>query len=473
MNDTEAAVLRLFESWSGRSSDSLLSLGANGSNRRYWRLSYGGRSCIAAFNDKVRENEAFFYFARQLALRGVRVPEVYSISPDRRFYLQQDLGDTTLFSLLFEKQRNGSGFDSEMVALYRRALDDLAFMQVAGRNLDFSMAYPRPAFDARSIHWDLNYFKYFFLKLRHVPFDEDLLEDDFNRLTDYLLDAEDEFFMYRDFQSRNIMLSQHELFYIDFQGGRRGAAQYDAASLLYSSKSRLSEAVRQDLLDHYVRCLGSRFAVNPAQFKARYYAFVLTRIMQAMGAYGYRGYFERKDSFLQSIPPAVRNLKSVIDSHPLDIRLPQLEEVWRRIADAEEAAAPTRPAGLTVTVTSFSYKKGLPHDNSGNGGGFIFDCRALPNPGRCPQYRCYTGKDRPVIDFLRPDPEVEAFLLSAQRLVDASVEKYLARNFTSLAVAFGCTGGQHRSVYCAEQTAAWIRKHYDCQVIIQHREQDC
>ena len=469
---TEEILKRLYEQWAGEIVQEMLALSANGSNRKYWRLMGASRQCIAAYNADVAENEAFYYYSSALKKRCIRVPELYSIHDDRQHYLQQDLGDTTLYTLLLDRRRAGGGFDSDMLNLYRQVLADLAQMQVSGRDLDFSHAYPRSDFDARSIGWDLNYFKYYFLKLRYIPFDEELLEQDFEHFTDYLLDADCGYFMYRDFQSRNIMLHDGKPYYIDYQGARRGAAQYDVASLLYSAKSDLPEAVRQDLLTHYILCLESRQKINRKDFLQRFYGYVLVRIMQALGAYGYRGYYERKDYFLSSIPLAVRNLKQVIDSHPLPIELPHLAQVWRRIVESEESAHPTSTAtGLTVKVMSFSYKKGVPQDTSGNGGGYVFDCRALPNPGRYPEYRCYTGKDQPVIDFLKGNEEVEQFLLGAQQLVGASIKKYMERNFSSLMVCFGCTGGQHRSVYCAERMAKWISDNFDCQVDINHREQ--
>ncbi len=468
----EVTLKTLFEQWSGEPVGEMLALSANGSNRRYWRIVGATHRCIAAYNADVAENEAFYYYSLALKARGTRVPEVYAISEDRMHYLQQDLGDRTLYGLLFDKRRQGGGFDNEMLVLYKQVLADLAQMQVAGCGMDFGHAYPRTDFDAQSIQWDLNYFKYYFLKLRYIPFNEELLEDDFHTYTQYLLDTDCDYFMYRDFQSRNIMLVDGQPYYIDYQGGRRGAAQYDVASLLYSAKSDLPEAVRQELLTHYLGCLAGLRQIEKNDFRQRFYGYVLVRIMQALGAYGYRGYFERKDYFLGSIPLAIRNLKLVVENHPLPINIPHLKQVWQHIIEMEEATHPaTATTGLTVTVTSFSYKKGLPQDTSGNGGGYVFDCRALPNPGRYPEYRCYTGKDRPVIEFLEGDEEVEQFLRNAQQLVGASIKKYQERNFTSLTVGFGCTGGQHRSVYCAERLAKWILDNFDCQVDIKHREQ--
>ena len=466
----EEILKKLFEEWAGEGLAEMHALAANGSNRRYWRMTGPTHRCIAAFNDDVAENEAFFCYSNALRAQGVAVPELYAVSHDRRCYLQQDLGDVTLYSYLYDKKRKGGGFDGEALQLYRLVLGDLAHMQVAGRGFDFSKAYPRMAFDAQSIQWDLNYFKYYFLKMRYIPFDEGLLEQDFHTLTDYLLGTDCGFFMYRDFQSRNIMLYDGKPYYIDYQGGRRGAAQYDVASLLYSAKSDLPERVREELLEYYIDCLSSLFPVDREEFRQHYYGYVLIRIMQAMGAYGYRGYFERKDYFLSSIPLAVKNLRLVTENHPLPICIPHLSRVWQLIAESEEAASTQPVGGLTVTVASFSYKKGIPRDPSGNGGGFVFDCRALPNPGRYPEYRQFTGKDQPVIRFLEGDEAVEQFLAHAEGLVGASIMKYQERNFSNLMVSFGCTGGQHRSVYCAERVAAWIMERYDCHIVINHTE---
>ncbi len=468
----EEILRQLFIQWSGEEAHEMLKLSANGSNRQYWRMVGNSHRCIAAFNDDVRENEAFFYYSQTLRSKGIRVPEVYAIDSTRHCYLQEDLGDTTLYNYVYDKRRQGGGFDAEVLALYKQVMEDLADIQLAGRDMDFSKAYPRSAFDAQSMQWDLNYFKYYFLKLKYIPFDEELLEHDFHTLIEYLLTTDCKYFLYRDFQSRNIMLKEGKPYYIDFQGGRRGAAQYDVASLLYSAKSDLPEPIRQELLNHYIDSLSHKTHIDKKAFLQHFWGYVLIRIMQAMGAYGYRGYFERKDYFINSIPLAVNNLRNIIESHTLPIEIPHLNQVWHRIIDSEmaQSAAPT-PTGLTVTVSSFSYKKGLPQDTSGNGGGYVFDCRALPNPGRYPEYRCYTGKDRPVIEFLQGDEAVEAFLAGAQQLVGPSIKKYLERNFTSLTVSFGCTGGQHRSVYCAERMAEWIKKNFECQVVINHREQ--
>ncbi|MBP3740538.1 MAG: phosphotransferase [Bacteroidales bacterium] len=504
----------LFRQWAGEPCTQCLALGANGSSRRYYRLVGDTHRCIGAIASDVRENEAFFAYSRHLLARGIRVPELYAVDDDRIHYLQQDLGDQTLYGLLYEKKQKGGGFDAEMLALYRQALADLHDIQVAGRDMDFSIAYPRPAFDTRSILWDLNYFKYNYLKLQHIPFDEDRLEDDFQRLADTLLSADTNYFLYRDFNPRNIMVAESEkceainekhdtrsekcalhtshlslhtshftppaLYYIDYQGGRRGAAQYDVASLLFSAKSDLPQAIRNDLLQHYVALHGD------PHFMDHFWHYVLLRILQTLGAYGYRGIFERKPYFIESIPLAHNNLRHLVEDHPdLLADLPELQSIVGNLelvvksddlGDRSHGAgvenATTLNSQLTVTVMSFSYKQGLPDDPSGNGGGHVFDCRALPNPGRYPEYKAYTGKDAPVIEFLRDKQPVAIFLDHALAIVTQSVDKYLERHFTHLSVSFGCTGGQHRSVYCAEQLAKALRSRYpDVNVVLHHREQ--
>ena len=477
----DTILSELFLQWAGEPCLEQLALGANGSNRRYYRLIGNTRRCIATIGDEQRENDTFLYYSEHFRRKHLPVPEIYAVSPDRRCYLQEDLGDMTLYAYLYDKKRQGGGFDAEVLSLYKQVLSDLVRFQTECRDLDFSQAYPRSDFDRQSIQWDLNYFKYYFLKLAYIPFDEQLLENDFDRFIDYLLDEDCTYFMYRDFQSRNIMIDPSgRLCYIDYQGGRRGAAQYDVASLLYSAKSDFPEPIRQELLHHYVQEFVAATHVDAASFSEKFYAYVLVRIMQAMGAYGYRGYFERKDYFLKSIPLAINNLRLVVENHPLPIALPHLTQVWNAIvakgssvAEAFGVVANAASAfeKLTVEVCSFSFKKGYPADLSGNGGGFVFDCRALPNPGRYPEYRNYTGKDKPVIDFLKDEPAVGVFLDNAFALVAQSVEKYIERHFTHLMVSFGCTGGQHRSVYCAERMAQYLRERFDCHVVVKHVEQ--
>lgn len=460
----------LFESWAHEPILQKNQISANGSNRHYYRLESNTHRCIVAINSDIRENDAFIYYAQQMRERGLRVPEIYAVSADHTMYLQQDLGDTTLYGYLTTKRAKGIDITAEIISLYQRVLDDLINIQTRCRDLDFSKAYPRADFDRQSIQWDLNYFKYYFLKLCYIPFDEQLLENDYNRFIDYLLEEDLSYFLYRDFQARNIMITDSgELYYIDFQGGRRGAAQYDVAALLYSAKSEIPDDIRNQLLEYYIDHLSKVVSIDKERFRSKFYGYVLVRMMQAMGAYGYRGFFEKKDYFLRSIPLAVENLRNIISIHDFPINIPELKQVWTKITNHEDFLP--KDNQLCVRIFSFSYRKSIPFDKSGNGGGFVFDCRALSNPGRYEQYKQFTGKDQPVIDFFADKPEVAAFLDHVEAIVTLAINNYTERGFSNLMVNFGCTGGQHRSVYCAEQLAAYIRNTCDCKVFVHHIEQ--
>ncbi len=461
----------LFQKWAGEPCLNKIQISANGSNRLYFRLVGETKTCMAAVNKDVRENEAFFFFAKELQKRGVKVPEVYCVSDDRTTYLQQDLGNITLFTYLSSRKTNGVDITDDMLTLYKKAIDNLIFMQKTCSDIDFGKAYPRPKFDRQALMWDMNYFKYYFLKLFHVQFDEQLLEKDFQCFIDFLLDDDCSYFMYRDFQSRNIMLYDDDMYFIDFQGARMGAAQYDLASLLYSSKSDVPDDIREQLLDYYIdkRFEESASDETKARFRNKFYGYVLARIMQAMGAYGYRGIIEKKEYFIKSIPYAVRNLRNIIKDKPLPIDIPHLCSVWNEIAGMKEYA--DKEEGLTVSVFSFSYRKGIPFDKSGNGGGFVFDCRALPNPGLFDEYKSLNGRDKEVVDFFEKHNETERFIGYVKGLMSEAVTSYIDRGYTRLMVNFGCTGGRHRSVYCAEQIARYISENFDCNVTLHHLEQ--
>lgn len=484
---------QMFSRWAGEPCTQCLTVAAGASPRHYYRLAGPSRRCIGTVALDVRENEAFFAITHHLYDRHIPVPELYAIHPDHRHYLQQDLGDTTLYSILYDKKRQGGGFDAQMLLLYKQALADLAAIQQAGRDFDFSQAYPRSDFDRRAILWDLNYFKYNFLKLAHVDFDEERLENDFQHLADLLLAADCSYLLYRDFNPRNIMVVQPQmlpatsyqlptLYYIDYQGARRGAAQYDVASLLFSAKSDLPQAFRDELLRHYLDVRGFD-GKERQRWVEQYHLYALVRILQTLGAYGYRGLFERKDYFLQSIPLGINNLRQILQQPSVKGRFPEIEKIvgsrqWTvdntrdQVLPATSYPLLTTNCPLTVTIQSFSFKQGLPQDPSGNGGGHIFDCRALPNPGRYQEYKAYTGRDLPVIQFLDAQSEMTHFLDHALAIVDQSVAKYIERNFTHLMVSFGCTGGQHRSVYCAEHIARKLKeKHPDIHIHLLHREQ--
>ncbi|MDR3739711.1 MAG: RNase adapter RapZ [Terracidiphilus sp.] len=444
-----------------------------GSGRAIVRLSGGSHTAIGVVHNVREENVAFLEFSRHFRRHGLPVPEIYAEDLALGAYLEEDLGDTTLFESL-SAHRTGDALAPEVIEAYRKTVAALPRFQVeAGRDLNYKVCYPRASFDRQSITWDLNYFKYYFLRLAGVPFNEQALEDDFNRLTKFLLAAPRDYFLYRDFQSRNVMLRDGEPWFVDYQGGRKGALQYDIASLLFDGKADLPPAVRQLLLDHYLDTLGEHIALDRAAFLEHYNAFVYVRILQALGAYGFRGFYERKAHFLQSVPFALKNLRWLADNVKLPIALPALLEALEAMqsADALKNLAAPEEKALTVRVASFSFKHALPQDPSGNGGGYVFDVRCLPNPGREERFKRLTGRDAAVIEYLKQQESVHHYLAHVLSLVDASVAVYQRRGFTHLMVSFGCTGGQHRSVFLAEQLGAHLRA-AGVNVVVEHKEQE-
>lgn len=466
--ETSISVLtQMATEHTGNQPTACVPLAQSGSHRRYYRFTFADNSTlIGAYNEDVTENRAFFEYSRFFAAQKLNVPALLTIHEDEKHYLLNDLGTQTLYDILCEVRKENGDFQ-EIMGYYRKVVAALPrFQMTAKQGLDMSVAYPRAAFDRQSMQWDLNYFKYYYLKMAYIPFNEQLLENDYQRFMDYLLSVEDDFFLYRDFQSRNIMVFEDDVWFIDYQGGRKGALQYDIASLLYDAKADLSPEIREELLDSYLDNLSKLISVDRAQFKAYFNAFSLIRIMQAMGAYGYRGYFERKTHFLQCVPYAIRNLRYLLSQNALPDNLPELRHVLQTVVDSYVETKTQNTDVLTVTVQSFSFKKGVPEDSSGNGGGFVFDCRALPNPGREKKYATFTGKDACVKEYLEQYKEVELFVNHVCALVDMSVDNYLERKFNHLTVNFGCTGAQHRSVYFAERTAAHLRAKYP-QIIVE------
>jgi aminoglycoside/choline kinase family phosphotransferase len=449
-----------------------------GSGRKITRLSSERNTAIGIEYGVREENRAFLEFSKHFYKHGLPVPQIYGEDLDRGAYLEEDLGDTTLFQFL-SKNRQAEQIAAPVAEAYRRVVAVLPRFQVeAGRDLDYSVCYPIASFDRQSVAWDLNYFKYYFLRLAGVPFNEQALENDFSRLTDFLMSADCDYFMYRDFQSRNIMLRDGQPFFVDYQGGRKGGLQYDIASLLFDSKADLPPKLRQSLLNDYLDALGHYVKVDREAFLRHYYAYVYVRLMQAMGAYGFRGFYERKTHFLQSVPYAMKNLRWLLHHAELPIALPALMAAFQDILASEKlqgvANEPQTQAygtqGLTIRVFSFSFHRELPKDDTGNGGGFIFDARSLPNPGREERFKPLTGKDAPVIEYLSQRESVHQFLASAISLVDASAATYRRRGFKSLMVSFGCTGGQHRSVFLAEQLAKHFRAMNGVEVAVRHIE---
>ncbi len=442
-----------------------------GSGRNIIRLASDKLSAIGILYDVREENVAFLEFSRHFRRHGLPVPEIYAEDLSQGAYLEEDLGDTTLFEFL-SRNRAGEYIVPPAVETYRRVMEILPRFQIeAGRDLNYGVCYPRASFDRQSIDWDLNYFKYYFLRLAGIPFNEQALEDDFERLTEFLLSAGHDYFLYRDFQSRNVLLRGGQPFFVDYQGGRKGALQYDVASMLYDAKADLPPELRQQLLDHYLDRLAGFIPLERDVFMQHYYAYVYVRIMQALGAYGFRGFYERKAHFLQSVPYALKNLRWLLHNVKLPVALPTLMDAFNSMLGSEKLQSLASDAdNLTVRIFSFSFHRGWPKDETGHGGGFVFDGRSLPNPGREERFRALTGKDAPVIDYLNQQESVHQFLASVLSLVDASVSEYQRRRFKSLMVSFGCTGGQHRSVYLAEQLAKRLRGRNGVEVVVRHRE---
>jgi aminoglycoside/choline kinase family phosphotransferase len=442
-----------------------------GSGRKIIRLANEKHRAIGILYGVREENVAFLEFSKHFRRHGLPVPEIYAEDLRHGAYLEEDLGDTTLFEFL-SKNRSGGDIAPQVVEAYRKVVAVLPRFQVeAGRDLNYSVCYPISSFDRQSIAWDLNYFKYYFLRLAGIPFNEQALEDDFSRLTEFLLSAPRDFFLYRDFQSRNIMLQNGDPFFVDYQGGRKGALQYDIASLLYDAKADLPPELRQQLLDHYLDRLSNFIKLDRAAFLQHFYPYVYIRIMQALGAYGFRGFYERKAHFLQSVPYALKNLRWLLHNVRLPIPLPALMNAFKDMLSSEKLQGLATDAdNLVVRIFSFSFHQFLPKDETGNGGGFIFDGRSLPNPGREERFKTLTGKDAPVIEYLQQQESVHQFLASVLSLVDASIGTYQQRRFKNLMVSFGCTGGQHRSVYLAEQLAKRLRARSGLEVIVRHLE---
>ncbi|MBO4810986.1 MAG: phosphotransferase [Prevotella sp.] len=499
------ALLQLYTRWSGAQPAQVQRLPGAGSNRVYYRLSAAdGSTVIGCIGTSKEENHAFITLARHFAECSLPVPQVLAASDDELRYLQTDLGGTSLFDALAHGRQAGGCYNDEERRLLVQTIRLLPRLQfIGGRGLDYSVCYPQPQFDRTNVLFDLNYFKYCFLKATGIDFHELRLEADFQRLADDLTadaDAADTF-LYRDFQARNVMLAPTP-FFIDFQGGRRGPIYYDLASFLWQASARYPEQLRQELVDvYYAEALHYAALPPRPEFDRRLRLFVLFRLLQVLGAYGFRGYFERKQHFLDSIPPAIENIRSLTSSgltpNPSPTgegsSYPYLFEILHKLTSLYTPLSSQRGVGgeasplssrrgaggeaggssiLVVRIFSFSYKKGIPTDESGNGGGYVFDCRGTHNPGRYEQYKQMTGLDEPVIRFLEDDGEILRFLESVYALADAHVARYIQRGFTSLMFSFGCTGGQHRSVYSAQHLAEHIHRQFPgVEVRLCHREQ--
>jgi aminoglycoside/choline kinase family phosphotransferase len=446
-------------------------LPASGSSRIYYRIQTENSSYIATYNSNIEENIAFLNFSKHFENAGLPVPHIISVNDEKDCYIQSDLGDISLFTHVQKCIKNNS-YDENTVDLYKESISNLVDFQIKGhKNLDYSVAFPTPSFDRNSVIDDLNYFKYYFLKVNdEINFNESRLNIDFQKIADFIMEAPADFFMYRDFQSRNIMVKDNHTYFIDYQGGRKGPLQYDIISLLYQVKAQLPNDLRNDLLSHYKRELSKYVNPEEVKFDKYYNAFILLRLLQVLGAYGFRGLIQKKQHFIESIPYALNELISLRNNLNFPFETNELTSVLNQIEKLLPKYQHIENERLTVIVNSFSYKNGgIPEDRSGNGGGFVFDCRALPNPGRYEEYKKLTGQDAEVQDYLNQYEEVHHFLKSTQEIVFQSVDNYIERNFKNLFVNFGCTGGQHRSVAMANEFAERFELQGK-QVTLEHRD---
>lgn len=471
LEDIKITISKLVETELHEKIVDLSAMPSSGSSRKYFRVKTNGQNIIGAYNTNIDENCAFICFSKHFGECGLPVPKILAVSAEKDIYLQTDLGDDTLFNHVENCLKNNI-FDEETIGLYKKSLDKLIDFQIFGHDgLDYSKAFPSPSFDKMSIMDDLNYFKYCFLKEQEeISFNETRLDVDFQRFADYILEASSDFFMYRDFQSRNIMICDGEPYFIDYQGGRKGPLQYDVVSLLYQVKARLPEDLREKLIIYYKERLFAKFQCKYPDYQANkliksfdefFPAFILLRLLQVLGAYGFRGLIQRKLHFLQSIPYAIREILKQNEKWQLPFELPELQAVISQLECVLPKFESVEPDVLTITVNSFSYKNGtIPYDKSGNGGGFVFDCRALPNPGRYEEYKNMTGEDAPVKDFLNEKQDTSFFMQNVQMLVYQSIDNYLERGFKNLQINFGCTGGRHRSVFFAQKIGEIIHENY-------------
>ncbi|MDH4127619.1 MAG: phosphotransferase enzyme family protein [Spirochaetota bacterium] len=473
-DNIEQNLINLFEDWCGDKAIDINLLPQSGSYRMYYRISNTKNTAIAAYNNDRKENIAFLTFSKHFHKMGLSVPEVYKENIDNNIYLVQDLGDTTLFSYLTEAKKDGN-FPDKLIQTYKDVINELPKFQIlASKNLNYKVCYPRSAFDKQSMLWDLSYFKYYFLKLAKIPFDEQDLEDDFNRLTGYLLQVNCDFFLYRDFQSLNIMIYNDKPYFIDFQGGRKGALHYDIASLLFDSKADIPNDIRIYLLEHYIETVNKIIPTNREDFIQYFYAYSLIRIMQAMGAYGFRGFYEKKKHFLESIPYAINDLKHILKVIKLPIDISHLIDTLKKLIDSKKlkkyANKKILDNTLTIRINSFSYLKGIPISQTDNSGLFVFDCRAIHNPAKYDEFKHLTGKDKKLIDFFLKESDIDDFLNDVYSIIDLTIEKYQEKRLTDLAINFGCIGGKHRSVYCAESLSNHIKNKFNVNIILQHIE---
>ncbi len=470
-------ITELFKTYSTKNIESINKLPQSGGDRVYYRLvTNDGKSFIATASDNLKENETFLYFTQHFKNVQAPVPIILVINDAKTIYIQEDFGDASLLSILEEK-----GFTEDVKNLYKKTLKALAALQIKGdENLDYKKCITSKEFGKQAILSDFLYFKYYFLDTLKIAYDKEKLGDDLDALSNYLNHADFKFFLYRDFQSRNVMIKDGEPHFIDYQGGMQGALQYDVASMLWQAKADLTDEWKTELLHYYIECAEKELSltIDVTRFVSQYNGYVLIRLLQVLGAYGFRGLLERKAHFLTSIPLALRNLKSFLQNNKMGISVPEFERVLELIVANEvihrfEPIKATADTLLTVQIKSFSFlKSGYPKNVSDNGGGFVFDCRGILNPGRIEQHKKETGRDKPVQDYLTEKTRMEEFLAGVFSTVDISVEDYIKRNFEILEVNFGCTGGQHRSVYAADSLARHLKNKYGVKTVVKHVEQN-
>ena len=476
MADIHQDILQFFRGWKPTGAAEIETLPLSGSNRQYLRVHHGGQHFIATYNpSNVPENNAFIEFSKHFHLKQLPVPEILHIHPERTMYLQSDLGDVSLFQIM-----QAEGFSEHVFGLFKKTLTQLARLQIeGGQNLDYNHCIATKSFDKQAIYSDLLYFLYYFVRALDLPYDKNLLMNDFDLLSSFLMQEEQKSFMHRDCQSRNVMVQDERVHFIDYQGGMQGALQYDVASMLWQARASMPYEWRDELLSHYFEQANGllKGSLDRNQFMDSYDGFVLIRMLQTLGAYGFRGLFERKPHFIASIPFALRGLRWFLENKRMPVRLPELQKVLRSIVTDEiisryETVKAGPDASLEVTVRSFSFRKGIPEDASGNGGGFVFDCRGILNPGRIEEYKTLTGRDKQVKEFLLHKTEMHGFLQHVYGIVDLTIKDYLKRGFSHLTVNFGCTGGQHRSVYAADQLARHLEDKFNVRTHITHIEQE-
>ena len=476
MSSTINAIQALLKNSMSVEAGNIEKLPQSGSDRSYFRIHCtSGETYIATVSNHVKENDTFIYFTNIFRKISAPVPEVLAVNESHDIYIQQDLGNLSLLNVL-----ESEGLSHQVYELFQKSLQALAHLQIQGdRDLDYSQCITSKEFGQQAILADLLYFKYYFLDTLKIPYDKEKLIEEFEALSNYLSHVEHKYFMYRDFQSRNIMVANHDLFFIDYQGGMKGALQYDVASLLWQAKANLPEDWKNKLLEFYMDRVELELGkqINRPSFISQYNGYVLIRLLQVLGAYGFRGLFERKAHFLSSIPLALQNLQWFLEHHQMGIGLPLFESLLKQVVSEPiihqfEIPRADETTALTVKIHSFSYlKNGYPKDETKNGGGYVFDCRGILNPGRIEEYKKQSGQDKPVKDFLEQQTKMNDFLNSVYDIIDISVEDYMKRGFESLEINFGCTGGQHRSVYAAEAVNRHLRNKYGVKTVIQHLNQ--